>query len=137
MELLWQLFWAPCKIHITGDSNRHGEFSCVVSSLLGPPKMSNAIDYTGRTIGVIGGHWGVKTVSSLIIVFIIQHNLPKCAKSHFQGPKCQKFSAGACPRTALYCIPALIFKTLRPYLETEFLLDFQLSGRRGGGGARE
>ena len=41
----------------------------------------------------MGGYdWRVKAVSSLIIVFSIQHSLPKCLKSHFQGPKFQKCS---------------------------------------------
>ena len=35
------------------------------------------------TIVVIGGYWHVKAVSSVIIVFTIQHNLPKRWKSHF------------------------------------------------------
>ena len=49
--------------------------------------MLDANDYPGvqswGTIVVIGLYWHVKAVSSLIIVFIIQHSLPKRWKLHF------------------------------------------------------
>ena len=118
MELLWQLFRAPSKIkhnrrlqspwRILLSNIQLGSISSRVRGnepALIPPKAPNLQPTRStktifkdagrhslywRTIVVISRYWRVKAVSSLIVVFIIQHSLPNHWKSHFQGPKFSK-----------------------------------------------
>ena len=124
MELLWQLFWMACKI----QHNRlksPWRILCPVYSVHQDDFQRCRTPLTILTYN--------RSHSQRILAC---QSLPKHWKSHFQGPKFQKFSGEACPQTPLHCIPVLILKTLSIF-GGRVIVDFLVGGWRGDRGEFE